>query len=163
MAPVTGSDVLDGAGRPLDRIVLSGIAAIGRHGVFDHERRDGQRFEVDVVLHVDTRAAAAGDDLSRTVDYGQLAVAVGEVIRGEPVQLIETLAARVAGVCLGQRRVIAVDVAVHKPQAPVAEQVRDIMVAIRRYRDERTDLGPSGAGAGPLGGGPTGPGGAVPS
>ena len=57
---------------PTDRIAIRGLAARGRHGVFDHERRDGQEFGVDLVLWVSTRAAAASDDLADTVDYGAL-------------------------------------------------------------------------------------------
>ena len=129
--PVTGPD-----GRPLDRIVLQGLAATGYHGVFEFERRQGQRFVVDAVLHLDTRPAAAGDDLTRTVHYGELAQALADVVRGEPVDLIETLAARLAAVCLEDDRVVAVDVAVHKPQAPVTEEFGDVVVAVRRFRDD---------------------------
>jgi dihydroneopterin aldolase len=127
--------VLDGAGRPLDQVRLVGLSARGRHGVFESERRDGQPFGVVVVLHLDTRAAAAGDSLAETVDYGALGVAVGELVRGEPVDLIETLAARIAEACLQHERVAAVDVSVHKPQAPIPETFEDVIVAIRRTRD----------------------------
>lgn len=128
---VTGPD-----GRALDRIRLLGLTATGHHGVFEFERREGQPFVVDAVLHLDTRPAAATDDLTRTVHYGELAQALADVIRGEPVDLIETLAARLASVCLADERVVAVDLAVHKPQAPVAEDFGDVVVAIRRYRDD---------------------------
>jgi dihydroneopterin aldolase / 2-amino-4-hydroxy-6-hydroxymethyldihydropteridine diphosphokinase len=129
--PVLGPD-----GRPLDRIQLVGLAAVGHHGVFEFERRVGQRFVVDAVLHLDTRPAAADDDLTRTVNYGELAAALADVVRGDPVDLIETLAARLAAVCLDDERVVAVDVAVHKPQAPVPEEFGDVVVAVRRNRDD---------------------------
>lgn len=131
IGPVPGPD-----GRPLDRIRLQGLAATGHHGVFEFERREGQRFEVDAVLHLDTRPAAATDDLTLTVHYGELAQALADVIRGEPVDLIETLAAQLAAVCLEDDRVVAVDLAVHKPQAPVTEEFGDVVVAVRRYRDD---------------------------
>jgi dihydroneopterin aldolase len=130
-APLTGSD-----GLPLDQIRLLGVAAHGFHGVFADERRDGQRFVVDAVLHLDTRAAAATDDLAQTVDYGALAARIAAVVRGEPVDLLETLADRLAGCCLDDPRVQAVDVRVHKPQAPVQEEFADVVVAVRRYRTE---------------------------
>ena len=127
------------AGRPLDQIRLLGVTARGRHGVFPQERRDGQDFTVDVVLHVDTTKAAATDDVADTVHYGELAVRVADVIRGEPVDLIETLAARIAESCLASpdsAGVFAVDVVVHKPQAPITEPFTDVVVAIRRDRSE---------------------------
>jgi len=132
--------VLDGHGRPLDQIQLVGLTAFGHHGVFEQERRDGQDFCVDLVLHLNTRPAAANDDLTRTVHYGELAIAVAEVIRGSAVDLIETLAERVAVVALSDLRVAAVDVSVHKPSAPIPERFADVIVRIRRHRAEFATL-----------------------
>ena len=120
---------------PLDRIALSGLRATGFHGVFDHERRDGQEFVVDVVLHLDTRAAAATDRLAETVDYGSLAVDLATIVRGDPVDLIETLAQRLAERCLRDPRVAAADVTVHKPTAPISETFADVAVQIHRRRE----------------------------
>jgi dihydroneopterin aldolase len=121
-------------GRPLDRVMLHGLRARGRHGVLDHERALGPEFKVDVTLHLDTRAAAAGDDLTATVHYGELAEQVVAVVRGEPLKLVETLAQRIAEVALRYDRVVAVDVTVHKPQAPVPVPFDDVTVSIRRWR-----------------------------
>lgn len=104
----------------------------GRHGVLPAEREHGQEFRVDVELDVDTRPAAAGDDLAETVDYAKLADRLAEVVAGEPVNLIETLAARLADVCLSDPRVRAATVEVHKPHAPVGVRFDDIAVRIRR-------------------------------
>jgi dihydroneopterin aldolase len=120
----------------LDRILVTGLRAYGYHGVLAHERRDGQEFGVDLVLHIDTRPAAANDDLAATIDYGALATRIADDVRGEPVDLLETLAARIAATCLQDERVRAVDVTVHKPSAPVRETVADIAVSIHRRRDE---------------------------
>jgi 7,8-dihydroneopterin aldolase/epimerase/oxygenase len=117
-----------------DRIALTGLRVRGNHGVFDHERRDGQEFVVDVVLFVDTRAAAASDDLADTIDYGVLAGGLAKVVAGEPVDLLETLVARLADVCLGDSRVTAAEVTVHKPQAPIPLTFADVSVTIRRER-----------------------------
>jgi dihydroneopterin aldolase len=117
-----------------DRIALTGLRVRGNHGVFDHERRDGQEFVVDVVLFVDTRAAAASDDLAETVDYGALATGLAKVVAGEPVDLLETLVARLADVCLDDPRVRAAEVTVHKPQAPIPLSFDDVSVTIRRER-----------------------------
>ena len=118
-----------------DEIEIRGLRATGFHGVFDHERRDGQEFVVDLVLGVDTRPAAASDDLADTVDYGQIAQRVHARITGEPVDLIETLAERIAEDCLATPGVHAVTIAVHKPQAPIPVPFADVVVRIHRRRD----------------------------
>jgi dihydroneopterin aldolase len=115
-----------------DRIELTGVRVRGNHGVLDFERRDGQDFVVDVVLEVSTAAAAASDDLADTVDYGDLAQRLAAVISGAPVNLLETLADRLAGVCLGLAGVHAATVTVHKPAAPIPVPFADVAVTIRR-------------------------------
>ncbi|MBD0292713.1 MAG: dihydroneopterin aldolase [Jiangellaceae bacterium] len=117
-----------------DRIVVRGISARGRHGWFPHERENGQLFRIDVALGVDTRPAAAGDDLMATVDYGVLAEKIAGVVAGEPVKLLETLAERIADFCLSDERVEDVEVTVHKPEAAVAVPFDDVAVTIRRAR-----------------------------
>jgi 7,8-dihydroneopterin aldolase/epimerase/oxygenase len=117
-----------------DRISLSGLRVRGFHGVFDHERRDGQDFVVDAVLEMSTAAAAASDDITDTVHYGELAEHLAAVVAGEPVNLLETLAARLAEVCLADPRVEAATVTVHKPHAPIPLAFEDVSVTIRRSR-----------------------------
>src|SRR5690606_2992170 len=95
-----------------DRITLTGLRARGRHGVLPAERELGQEFSADVVLHLDTRAAAAGDDLSLTVNYAEVAREVVDVLAGPPVDLVETVAATIAERVLAHPRVLAVDVTV---------------------------------------------------
>jgi 7,8-dihydroneopterin aldolase/epimerase/oxygenase len=117
-----------------DRITLTGLRVRGFHGVFDVERREGQDFVVDVELELDLAAAAAGDQVTDTVHYGELAQALAEVVAGEPVNLIERLADRLAGVCLRDPRVAAATVTVHKPHAPIPLQFTDVAVTLRRSR-----------------------------
>ena len=118
-----------------DRISLLGLRVFGRHGVFDHERRDGQEFVVDAVLWVDTRQAAAADDLSLTIDYAAVAGQLAAVVSGEPVALIETLADRLAAACLAaDEGVREVEITVHKPHAPLIQSLHDVTVTIRRSR-----------------------------
>ncbi len=119
-----------------DRIELLGLRAKGFHGVFESERQQGQQFVVDLVLHVDTRAAAASDDLGDTVHYGVIAQQVHDVVSGEPVDLIETLASRLAEVCLSYDRVARVEVTVHKPDAPIAAKFSDVKLTITRHRTD---------------------------
>jgi dihydroneopterin aldolase len=118
----------------VDRVTLRGLTVRGHHGVFQHEREDGQTFVVDLVLGLDTTAAAAGDDLERTVHYGVLAEQVAAVVSGEPVNLIETLAQRIADTCLGLQVVEEVEVTVHKPDAPITVPFEDVTVTISRRR-----------------------------
>ena len=118
----------------LDRVAVTGIAATGYHGVLDHEKRDGQRFVVDVTLGVDTREAAASDDLAATVDYAAVAAAVVAVIEGPALDLVESLAQRVADACLAFDHVSVVEVVVHKPEAPVGVPFGDVAVTIVRSR-----------------------------
>lgn len=116
----------------MDRIVLTGLRAFGHHGVYDFERAEGQEFVVDVVLELDLAPAAGTDDVADTVDYSALAERLAAVVSGPPVNLIETLADRLARVCLADERVAAVEVTVHKPQAPVGVTLADVAVTIRR-------------------------------
>lgn len=118
----------------LDVITLHGLRARGRHGVLPEETVLGQEFVVDVALALDTRDAAAGDDLAATVDYGRVARAVTDLVEGEPVALVETLAARIAARCLEEDRVAQVTVTVHKPQAPIPVPFADVTVTITRRR-----------------------------
>ena len=115
-----------------DRIALRGLRVRGFHGVLPAEREQGQDFLVDVLLHLDVREAAASDDLDDTVDYGSLALHLAEVVAGEPVDLIETLAERLAAVCLADGRVTTAEVTVHKPSAPIPLAFSDVAVTVVR-------------------------------
>ncbi len=117
-----------------DQIALKGISARGFHGVLDFERREGQTFIVDVVLDVDLTAAGASDDLADTVNYAEVAGDVVALIEGEPLNLIETLAARIADRVLARPLVEAVEVVVHKPEAPVGHSFTDVQVRVQRER-----------------------------
>lgn len=120
-----------------DRIVVEGIRGLGYHGVFEHERRDGQQFLVDVAIELDLRRPGRSDNLVDTVHYGEVAAQVLARIEGEPFDLIEALAEVIAADVLSLPGVEAVDVVVHKPQAPVGVPVTDVRVEIRRERGTR--------------------------
>ena len=117
-----------------DRLAVRGLAVHGHHGVFEFERRDGQEFVVDLVLGMDTGPAAQSDDLQDTVDYGTLVEEVRSAVANDPVDLIETLAQRIAEVCLGHAQVETVEVTVHKPHAPIAATFSDVALTINRSR-----------------------------
>lgn len=121
----------------MDELAISGIECRGHHGVFDFERREGQTFLIDLVLGLDTASAAASDDLQDTVDYGTLVARVKAAVEKDPVDLIETLAQRIAGVCLLDDRVEWARVTVHKPDAPIDATFSDVALTITRKRQAK--------------------------
>ena len=117
-----------------DRVALRGLGGFGHHGVFDVEREQGQRFVADVVCALDLAPAAETDDLQRTVDYGVLAADVVADIEGQPLDLIEALADRIARTCLRRPAVESVEVTVHKPDAPMPVPFTDVAVTLTRSK-----------------------------
>jgi len=117
-----------------DEIALTGLTVFGYHGVFDHERTEGQEFTIDVRLRLPLAPAAASDDVLDTVHYGELAERVAAVVAGEPVNLIETLAERIAEIVLSDERVQSTSVTVHKPHAPIPLSFADVSVTVHRAR-----------------------------
>ncbi len=117
-----------------DRITLTGLRVHGRHGVHEHERVHGQEFVVDATVWLDLGPAAATDELSATLDYGALADKAAQIVGGQPCNLIETVAARIATDVLADQRVHAVEVTVHKPAAPLPLPFTDIAVTTRLSR-----------------------------
>jgi dihydroneopterin aldolase len=118
----------------LDEITITGIRAFGHHGVYAEEKRDGQEFVVDVTLHLPLRTAAETDDVADTVHYGELAEAIAAIVSGEPVDLLETLASRIAAAILANELVEIAKVTVHKPSAPIAVPFGDVAVTVHRGR-----------------------------
>ncbi|CCH73225.1 2-amino-4-hydroxy-6-hydroxymethyldihydropteridin epyrophosphokinase [Nostocoides australiense Ben110] len=115
-----------------DRITLAGLRATGFHGVFDHEKRDGQEFVVDIVLGTDHRAAGRSDALADTINYATVADLAMARITGPAYDLIEALAEAIAGDCLTLAGVHTVEVTVHKPAAPIPHTFADVSVTVAR-------------------------------
>ena len=124
-----------------DRINLTGLAVFGHHGVFDHEKHDGQEFLVDVTLWLDLSAAAQSDDLSKTVHYGELAELARGIVAGPSKDLIEAVAGEIADAVMAAYVVHAVEVTIHKPSAPIPLTFTDVSVTIRR--SIRSEAGPA--------------------
>lgn len=112
-----------------DEIRLRGLRAFAHHGVYDHERDNGQEFIIDVDVRLPL--AELGDDIERTIHYGDLAVAIVDAVTTDPVDLIETVAERVAAVVLGFGA-RSTRVEVHKPSAPITVPFEDVSVVIDR-------------------------------
>lgn len=117
-----------------DRITLTGLRATAFHGVLAHERANGQLFLIDVVVHLSLRDAAVSDELSATIDYGDLANRIVGAVESDPVDLIETVAERVAALVLEYPLAMLVEVTVHKPSAPITVPFSDVSVTIMRGR-----------------------------
>jgi len=117
-----------------DRIELRGLTVRGNHGVFDHERIDGQDFVVDITVWLDLTVAAASDELSDTLDYGALAQRAAAIVAGPPRNLIEMVSAEIADDVMTDERVHAVEVVLHKPNAPIPLTFNDVAVVARRSR-----------------------------
>lgn len=113
-------------------VELVGLEVFARHGVHEHERRDGQTFLFDVRLECRSGAAEATDDLADAVDYGAVAGRVVELAQGGPYDLLERLAAVIADDLLERFPVTAVVVTVHKPGAPIPHPFADVTVTVRR-------------------------------
>ena len=122
-----------------DELSVTGIECFAHHGVLDFEKREGQTFVVDLVLGLDTRPAAASDDLEETVDYGTLVLDVKAAVERDPVDLIETVVQRIADVCLKDRRVEWARVTLHKPDAPIDATYSDVALTITRTRGNAHD------------------------
>jgi 7,8-dihydroneopterin aldolase/epimerase/oxygenase len=115
-----------------DRIRLTGIKVVAAHGVYPEEKLRPQPFLIDVDAGLLPRPAS--DDLATTVDYSVLATQIATAAGDGSVDLIETLAERVAQACLADSRIETVEVTVHKPQAPMPVPVEDVSVTITRRR-----------------------------
>jgi 7,8-dihydroneopterin aldolase/epimerase/oxygenase len=117
-----------------DRITLTGLKVRGHHGAYAHEKRDGQDFFVDITVWLELAEAAATDDLTKTLHYGELAERAAAIVAGPARDLIETVAGDIAADVLSDQRVRAVEVTVHKPSAPIPLPFKDVAVTVHRGR-----------------------------
>ncbi len=118
-----------------DRIELTGLECFGYHGVFEEEKRTGQPFIVDITCWLNFSEAAADDDLTKTINYAELAEVAAEVVEGPARDLIETVATDVANAAMRRfEELYAVEVTIHKPKAPIPRTFGDVAVVARRSR-----------------------------
>ncbi|MDY6052073.1 MAG: dihydroneopterin aldolase [Rothia sp. (in: high G+C Gram-positive bacteria)] len=119
-----------------DRITLTGLGNVGYHGVLDSEKQVGQPFFVDITMFTDFTQAASTDNVAHTVNYAEVAEVIRDVVTGEPLDLIETLAERIATAVLEKFPLLAVELTVHKPQAPIEVTFADVSVTIFREKHD---------------------------
>ena len=119
----------------MDKIILTGISAVGFHGIHDFERKNGQSFSVDVEIGLDLSKAGKNDELNQTIDYSLVVGMVINVLTGPPVNLIEKVAELVSEeIFRNFHQAKSVVVVVHKPEAPVGAEILDVAVRIERTR-----------------------------
>lgn len=119
----------------MDQIRLTGVRAVGKHGVLDFEHERAQAFVVDTTLFLDLAPAGHSDDLHDTVDYGAIAKGIVAIIEGDHVDLIEKLADRIASMIFEYPAVARTQVTVHKPSAPIVVPFDDVSVTVERSRE----------------------------
>ena len=121
------------------KIKLTGLRVFAHHGVFDFERQNGQDFYIDATVWVDNKVLAFNDDLSNTVHYGDLAKALVENVKAQPVDLLETLAQRLLDMVLNwggpASPVVKAKITVHKPNAPIVYEFNDVSVSVKGKRE----------------------------
>jgi dihydroneopterin aldolase len=113
-------------------IEVHGLAFHAFHGVRDHEKANGQRFVLDLVLEPLGDAGTASDDLADTVSYSEASDIAVELATTRRFDLIERLAAAVAEELLARLPLASATVRVHKPQAPIRHEFADIVVSVTR-------------------------------
>lgn len=121
-----------------DSISITGLRVRAHHGVYDFEREHGQDFVIDLTVWLDLSAPASSDDVAQTIHYGELAERVHAAVASDPVDLIETVAQRVAAIALSYDAAAGVRVTVHKPDAPIAVPFDDVSVTIERFAEAAT-------------------------
>ena len=118
----------------IDKVSITGIEAFGFHGVFEHERKEGQEFIVDVEFEYDTSKAIQTDFIEDAIDYGAIAILIKSIVEGEPKNLIEKVAEEIARQILNNFKVNSVKVTLHKPQAPLDMEFKDVSVSVERRK-----------------------------
>lgn len=114
---------------------VTGVEALGYHGVYEAEREQGQPFIVDVELKMDLFEAGRSDNLNDSIDYNDVAVLINNEIIGPPVHLIEALAERISAKILNTYPTVKeIKTTVHKPRAPISVAFGGVSVTIKRER-----------------------------
>ncbi len=118
----------------IDKVSITGIEAFGFHGVFEHEKKEGQEFIVDVEFEYDTAKVVQTDFIEDAIDYGAVAILIKSIVEGEPKNLIEKVADEIAQQILNNFKVNSVKVTLHKPHAPIDMEFKDVSVSVERRK-----------------------------
>jgi 7,8-dihydroneopterin aldolase/epimerase/oxygenase len=106
----------------------------GRHGYYDHEMTTPQPFEVDVELLLNLQPAGLDDDLTKTVDYGEVYNATRQIVESTSFRLLEALAEAISHELLADFSIDEVGVRIRKPAVKLAGPLDHASVEIWRRR-----------------------------
>lgn len=119
----------------MDTIKIVDLEIFANHGVFLEENALGQKFLVCADLYVDARKAGQTDNLSDSVNYGEVCRLIDRVMKENTFKLIERAAETVARVVLDEFPLVqGLRVEVKKPWAPIGLPVGCVSVEIERMR-----------------------------
>lgn len=120
----------------MDKVFLEGIELFGYIGVFEHEKKNGQTFYVNIELDVDLKPAGRSDELAQTVSYAEVFSLAEQVMEEARCDLIETYAERLADEIFSYFNLVeGVSIEVRKPDAPIEGTFKSVGVKIIRTRD----------------------------
>lgn len=120
----------------MDKIQLNKMEFYGYHGVFPEENQLGQRFIVDLTVHVNLKRAGQTDDLNHSINYAELYTICREIVEGDPFQLIEAVAEKIAdSLLIHYRDINSCTVKVIKPDPPIKGHYESVAIEITRSRN----------------------------
>lgn len=131
----------------MDKIYIKNFEIFAKHGVFIEEKTLGQKFVLDIELALDLEEAGKTGDLTKSVHYGELALAVEKVFTEKSYDLIETAAEKTAEFILFNYPLVKdVKIKLKKPWAPIGKHLDYAAVEINRgwhevYLSIGTNLG----------------------
>ncbi|MCR5788597.1 MAG: 2-amino-4-hydroxy-6-hydroxymethyldihydropteridine diphosphokinase [Lachnospiraceae bacterium] len=127
----------------MDFISIDNLEVFGNHGVYEEEKKLGQKFLVSARLYLDLKAAGIDDDINESVHYGKVCHLIHDHMKNHSYQLIEAAAEHLAEeLLLSYGRVKKVSVEVKKPWAPIGLPLEAVSVAIERaWHDVYISLG----------------------
>ncbi|CAD2071316.1 Dihydroneopterin aldolase [Jeotgalicoccus aerolatus] len=120
----------------MDKIYINGIKTYGYHGAIQEERVLGQYFITDIVLYIDLTAASETDDLNETVHYGEVYNLAEEIIKGEPVSLIERLAGKINAELFDRYdKIVEIETTITKPNPPIDGNYESVAITLHGKRE----------------------------
>lgn len=119
----------------MDKMKLHRMEYYGYHGVFEEERKLGQRFYIDLELDMDLQEAGTYDDLTKTINYAEIHEHVKNIVENKSFQLIEALGEYIATSLLETYTSVgALVVKVTKPHPPFDIHFEGVTVELHRTR-----------------------------
>jgi len=103
-------------------------------GIYSHEKEHEQRVRINVDLAVTEGDKPIDDNIQNVICYEQLAIGIESIIAQGHVNLVETLAEKIAAMCLQEREVLSARVRVEK--LDILESAESVGVEIERFNSQ---------------------------